>query len=159
MVWGVVGYHTRSHLVYSPLNFRNYKKTVEVAVVVRKVVEPQVLLLFQQLSEAIFQQDNDCVHISLNVQFFFSAQYVQPLPWPICSPNTSGNTSVGDCPVLPLVKNKVWQKFSIRHRPSGMPILQHEFRTSNNTWHDLYWLSSLHVTFTLKKSCFGSIAL
>ncbi|KFM70874.1 hypothetical protein X975_09885, partial [Stegodyphus mimosarum] len=64
MVWGGIGYHSRTPLVciVGTLNSQRY---------ISKVLEPVALPYLQGLPTAIFQQDNARPHVARIVQRFF----------------------------------------------------------------------------------------
>ncbi|GFV56218.1 transposable element Tcb1 transposase [Trichonephila clavipes] len=64
MVWGVIGYHSRTPLVRigGTLNSQRY---------ISEVLEPVVLPYLQGLATAVFQQDNARPHVARIVQSFF----------------------------------------------------------------------------------------
>ncbi|GFX02340.1 transposable element Tcb1 transposase [Trichonephila clavipes] len=64
MVWGGIGYHSRTPLVRiaDTLNSQHY---------ISEVLEPVVLPYLQCLATAIFQQDNARPHVSRIVRRFF----------------------------------------------------------------------------------------
>ncbi|GFU11986.1 transposable element Tcb1 transposase [Trichonephila clavipes] len=64
MVWGGIGYHSRTPLVHiaDTLNSQHY---------ICEVLEPVVLPYLQGLTTAIFQQDNARPHVASIVQRFF----------------------------------------------------------------------------------------
>ncbi|GFV51016.1 transposable element Tcb1 transposase [Trichonephila clavipes] len=64
MVWGGIGYHSRTPLVRiaGSLNSQRY---------ISEVLEPVVLPYLQGVATAIFQQDNARPHVALIVQRFF----------------------------------------------------------------------------------------
>ncbi|GFX00430.1 transposable element Tcb1 transposase [Trichonephila clavipes] len=74
MVWGGIGYHSRTPLVRiaGTLKSQNY---------ISKVLEPVVLPYHQDLATAIFQQGNARPHMSRIVQKFFVNQHIKLLPW------------------------------------------------------------------------------
>ncbi|GFT89437.1 transposable element Tcb1 transposase [Trichonephila clavipes] len=82
MVWGDIGYHSRTPLVriVSTLNSQRY---------ISEVLEPVVLPYFQSLATAIFQQDNARPHVARTVQRFFVNHQIELLPWPARSPDLS----------------------------------------------------------------------
>ncbi|PRD22938.1 UNVERIFIED_CONTAM: Transposable element Tcb1 transposase [Trichonephila clavipes] len=79
MVWGGIGYHSRTPLVRiaGTLNSQRY---------ISEVLEPVVL---QGLATAIFQQDNARPHVARIVQRFFVNHQIELLPWPARSPDLS----------------------------------------------------------------------
>ncbi|GFW95970.1 transposable element Tcb1 transposase [Trichonephila clavipes] len=87
MVWGGIGYHSRTSLVRIAgiLNSQRY---------ISEVLEPVVLSYLQGLATAIFQQDNARPHLTRIVQRFFVNHQIELLTWPAHSANISpiGNT-------------------------------------------------------------------
>ncbi|GFX29386.1 transposable element Tc3 transposase [Trichonephila clavipes] len=75
MVWGGIGYHSRTPLVRiaGTLNSQRY---------ISEVLEPAVLPYLQGLATAIFQQDNAQPHLARIVQRFFVNPQIELLPWP-----------------------------------------------------------------------------
>ena len=82
MVWGGIGYHSRTSLVRiaGALNSQSY---------ISEVLEPVVLPYIQGLPTAIFQQDNARPHLARIVQGFFVNRQIELLPWPARSPDLS----------------------------------------------------------------------
>ncbi|GFX41932.1 transposable element Tcb1 transposase [Trichonephila clavipes] len=82
MVWGGIGYHSRTPLVRitGTLNSQRY---------ISEVLEPVVLPYLQGLATAIFQQDNARPHMARIVQRFFVNHQIELLPWPARSPDVS----------------------------------------------------------------------
>lgn len=82
MVWGGIGYHSRTPLVRiaGTLNSQRY---------ISEVLEPVVLPYLQGLPTAIFQQDNARPHVARIVQEFFVNRQIELLPWPARSPDLS----------------------------------------------------------------------
>ncbi|UYV63612.1 hypothetical protein LAZ67_2004968 [Cordylochernes scorpioides] len=82
MVWGGIGYHSRTPLVRiaGTLNNQRY---------ISDVLEPVVLPFLQGFPTAIFQQDNARPHVARNVQRFFVNRQIELLPWPARSPDLS----------------------------------------------------------------------
>ncbi|GFY05900.1 hypothetical protein TNCV_4405651 [Trichonephila clavipes] len=82
MVWGDIGYHSRTPLVRiaGTLNSQRY---------ISEVLEPVVLPYLQGLATAIFGQDNVQPHVARNVQRFFVNHQIELLPWPVRSPDLS----------------------------------------------------------------------
>ncbi|GFX59890.1 transposable element Tcb1 transposase [Trichonephila clavipes] len=82
MVWGDIGYHSRTPLVRiaGTLNSQRY---------ISKVLEPVVLPYLQGWATAIFQQDNALPHVARIVQRVFVNHQIALLPWPACSPDLS----------------------------------------------------------------------
>ncbi|KFM57988.1 Transposable element Tcb1 transposase, partial [Stegodyphus mimosarum] len=80
MVWGGIGYHSRTPLVRiaGTLNSEHY---------ISEVLEPIVLPYLQGLPTAIFQQDNVRLHVARIVQGFFVNCQIELLPWPARSPD------------------------------------------------------------------------
>ncbi|GFV27735.1 transposable element Tc1 transposase [Trichonephila clavipes] len=82
MVWGGIGYHSRTPLVHIAgiLNSQRY---------ISEVLEPVVLPYFQGLATAIFQQDNTRPQVARIAQRFFANIQIELLPWPAHSPDLS----------------------------------------------------------------------
>ncbi|GFW17363.1 transposable element Tcb1 transposase [Trichonephila clavipes] len=82
MVWGGIGYHSRTPLVCiaGTLNSQRY---------ITEVLEPVVLPYLQVLAAAIFQQDNARPHMARIVQRFFVNHQIELLPLPARSPDLS----------------------------------------------------------------------
>ncbi|GFV33356.1 transposable element Tcb1 transposase [Trichonephila clavipes] len=82
MVWGGIGYHSRTPLVRiaGTLNSQRY---------ISGVLEPVVLPYLQGLATAIFQQDNARPHMARILQRFFVDHQIELLPWPARSPDLS----------------------------------------------------------------------
>lgn len=82
MVWGGIGYHSRTPLVRiaRTLNSQRY---------ISEVLEPVVLPYLQGFPTAIFQQDNARPHVARIVQGFFVDRQIALLPWPARSPDLS----------------------------------------------------------------------
>ncbi|GFW24386.1 transposable element Tcb1 transposase [Trichonephila clavipes] len=82
MVWGCIGYHSRTPLVRiaGTLNSQRY---------ISEVLEPDVLPCLQGLATAVFQQDNAQPHVERIVQRFFVNHQIELLPWPVGSPDLS----------------------------------------------------------------------
>ncbi|GFU01414.1 transposable element Tcb1 transposase [Trichonephila clavipes] len=82
MVWGGIGYHSRTPLVRiaGTLNSQRY---------ISEVLEPVVLPYLQGLATAIFQEDNARPHVTRIVQRFFVNHKIELLPWTARSPNLS----------------------------------------------------------------------
>ncbi|GFY28926.1 transposable element Tcb1 transposase [Trichonephila clavipes] len=82
MVWGGIGYHSRTRLVRiaGTLNSQSY---------ISKVLEKVVLPYLQGLATAIFQQDNARPHVARIVQRFFVNHQIELLPWLARSPDLS----------------------------------------------------------------------
>ncbi|GFU87477.1 transposable element Tcb1 transposase [Trichonephila clavipes] len=82
MVWGGIGYHSRTLLVRitGTLNSQRH---------ISEVLEPVVLPYLQGLATAIFQQDNARSHVARIVQRFFVNHKIELLPWPARSPDLS----------------------------------------------------------------------
>ncbi|UYV71844.1 hypothetical protein LAZ67_9000649 [Cordylochernes scorpioides] len=74
MVWGGIGYHSRTPLVRiaGTLNSQSY---------ISEVLEPVILPYLQGLPTAIFQQDNARPHVAHIVQRFFLNRQIELLPW------------------------------------------------------------------------------
>ncbi|GFT97552.1 transposable element Tcb1 transposase [Trichonephila clavipes] len=82
MVWGGIGYHSRTLLtcIAATLNIQRY---------ISEVLEPVVLPYLKGLASAIFQQDNARPHVARIVQRFLVNHQIELLPWPACSPDLS----------------------------------------------------------------------
>ncbi|GFX50010.1 transposable element Tc1 transposase [Trichonephila clavipes] len=82
MVWGGIGYHSRTPLVRidGTSNSQRY---------ISNVLEPVVLPYLQGLAKAIFQQNNAGPHVKLFVQRFFVNHQIELLSWPARSPDLS----------------------------------------------------------------------
>ncbi|GFW34498.1 transposable element Tcb1 transposase [Trichonephila clavipes] len=82
MIWGGIGYHSRTSLVLiaGTLNSQRY---------ISEVLEPVVLPYLQDLATAIFQQNNVRPHVARIVQRFFVNHQIELLPWPARSPDLS----------------------------------------------------------------------
>ncbi|GFX19399.1 transposable element Tcb1 transposase [Trichonephila clavipes] len=82
MVWGGIGYHSRTPLVRiaGTLNSQCY---------ISEVLETVVLPYLQGLATAIFQQDNARPHVTRIVQRFFDNHQIELLPWLGHSPDLS----------------------------------------------------------------------
>ncbi|GFY36293.1 transposable element Tcb1 transposase [Trichonephila clavipes] len=82
MIWGGIGYHSRTPLVRiaGTLNNQRY---------ISKVLEPVILPYLQGLATAIFQQDNARPHVARIAQKFFVNHQIELLPSPARSPDLS----------------------------------------------------------------------
>ncbi|GFT85594.1 transposable element Tcb1 transposase [Trichonephila clavipes] len=82
MVWGGIGYYSRTPLVRiaGTLNSQRY---------ISEVLEPVVLPYLQGLATAIFQQDNARPHVARIVQRYFVNHQLELLPWTARSPDLS----------------------------------------------------------------------
>ncbi|GFW33113.1 transposable element Tcb1 transposase [Trichonephila clavipes] len=82
MVWGGIGYHSRTPLVCiaGTLNSQRY---------ISEVLEPVVLPYLPDLATAIFQQDNARPHVARIVKRFFVNHQIELLFWPARSPDLS----------------------------------------------------------------------
>ncbi|GFV83777.1 transposable element Tcb1 transposase [Trichonephila clavipes] len=82
MVWGGIGYHSRTPLerIAGTLNSQRYNS---------EVLGPVVLPYLQRLAAAVFQQDNARPHVSRIVQRFFVNNQIELLHWPARSPDLS----------------------------------------------------------------------
>ncbi|GFU57380.1 hypothetical protein TNCV_3635591 [Trichonephila clavipes] len=80
MVWGGIGYHSRTPLVRiaGTLNSQRY---------ISEVLEPVVLPYIQGLATAVFQQHNVQPHVARIVQRFFVNHQIELLPWSARSPD------------------------------------------------------------------------
>ncbi|UYV63665.1 hypothetical protein LAZ67_2005247 [Cordylochernes scorpioides] len=75
VVWGGIGYHSRTPLV-------RIAGTSNSQLYISEVLEPVVLLYLQGLPTAIFQQDNAQPHVARIVQRFFVNRQIELLLWP-----------------------------------------------------------------------------
>ncbi|GFT68332.1 transposable element Tcb1 transposase [Trichonephila clavipes] len=82
IVWGGIGYHSRTPLVRIAGTLNSQRYTSE-------VLEPVVLPYLQGLATAIFQQHNARPHVARIVQRFFVNHQIELLPWPARSPDLS----------------------------------------------------------------------
>ncbi|GFX32669.1 transposable element Tcb1 transposase [Trichonephila clavipes] len=82
MVWGGIGYHSRTPLV-------RIAGTLISHCYIPEVMEPVALPYLQSLVAAIFQQDNARLHVARIVQRFFVNHQIELLPWRACSPDLS----------------------------------------------------------------------
>ncbi|GFV73000.1 hypothetical protein TNCV_1734681 [Trichonephila clavipes] len=82
MVWGGIGYHSRTPLV-------RIAGTLNSQCNISEVLEPVILPYLQGLATAIFQQDNARPHVARIVQRFFVNQQIELLPWPARSADLS----------------------------------------------------------------------
>ncbi|GFU05959.1 transposable element Tcb1 transposase [Trichonephila clavipes] len=75
MVWGGIGYYSRTPLVRiaGTLNSQHY---------ISKVLEPVVLHYLLSLATVISQQDNMRPHVARIVQRLFVNHQIELLPWP-----------------------------------------------------------------------------
>ncbi|GFY27389.1 transposable element Tcb1 transposase [Trichonephila clavipes] len=82
MVWGGIGYHSRTPLVRiaGTLNSQRY---------ISEVLEPVVLPYLQDLTTSFFQQDSARPHVARIVQKFFINHQIELLPWPARSSDLS----------------------------------------------------------------------
>ncbi|GFY16922.1 transposable element Tcb1 transposase [Trichonephila clavipes] len=74
MVWGGIGYHSRTPLV-------RIAGTLNSQCSISEVLEPVVLPYLQGLATAIFQQDNARPHVARIVQRFFVTHQIELLAW------------------------------------------------------------------------------
>ncbi|UYV69373.1 hypothetical protein LAZ67_6003354 [Cordylochernes scorpioides] len=82
MVWGGIGYLSRTPLVGNAGNLNSQR-------CISEVLKPFVLPYLQGLPTAIFQQDNARLHVARIVQRFFVNRQIDLLPWPCRSPDLS----------------------------------------------------------------------
>ncbi|GFV39346.1 transposable element Tcb1 transposase [Trichonephila clavipes] len=82
MVWGGIGYHSRTPLV-------RIAGTLNSQLYISEVLEPVVLPYLQGLATAIFQQDNARPHVTRIVRRFFMNHQIELLPWPARFPYLS----------------------------------------------------------------------
>ncbi|GFS73874.1 transposable element Tcb1 transposase [Trichonephila clavipes] len=80
MVWGGIGYHSRTPLV-------RIVGTLNSQCFISEVFEPVVLPYLQGLATAVFQQDNARPHVARIVQRFFVNHQIELLPWSARSPD------------------------------------------------------------------------
>ncbi|GFT88468.1 transposable element Tcb1 transposase [Trichonephila clavipes] len=82
MVWGCIGYHSRTPVVHiaGTLNSQCY---------ISEVLEPVVFPYLQILATVIFQQDSARAHVTRIVQRFFVNHQIELLPWPARSSDLS----------------------------------------------------------------------
>ncbi|GFV57181.1 transposable element Tcb1 transposase [Trichonephila clavipes] len=82
MVWGGIGYHSRTPLVRiaGTLNSQRY---------ISEVLEAVVLRYLQDLAKTVFQKDNARPHVTRIVQRFFINHQIEMLPWPAHFPDLS----------------------------------------------------------------------
>ncbi|GFU56355.1 transposable element Tcb1 transposase [Trichonephila clavipes] len=82
MVWGGIGYHSRTPLVRitGTLNSQRY---------ISEVLEPVALPYLQGLATAIFLQDNARPDVARTVQRFFMNHQIELLPWQARFPDLS----------------------------------------------------------------------
>ncbi|GFY04679.1 transposable element Tcb1 transposase [Trichonephila clavipes] len=73
MVWGGIGYHSRTPLVHIVGILSNQRYSSE-------VLEPVVFPYLQGLTTATFQQDNARPHVTRIVQRFFVNHQIELLP-------------------------------------------------------------------------------
>ncbi|GFX97462.1 transposable element Tcb1 transposase [Trichonephila clavipes] len=78
MVWGGIGYHSRTPLI-------RIAGTLNIS----EVMEPVVLPYLQGLAITVFQQDNAQPHVARLVQRFFVNHQFELLPWLARSPDLS----------------------------------------------------------------------
>ncbi|GFX08105.1 uncharacterized protein TNCV_1237841 [Trichonephila clavipes] len=82
MVWGGIGYYSRTPLVRIAGTLKSQRYIYE-------VLEPVVHTYLQGLATSIFQQDNARPHVARIVQRFFVNHQIELLPWPTHSPDLS----------------------------------------------------------------------
>ncbi|GFV03970.1 transposable element Tcb1 transposase [Trichonephila clavipes] len=82
MVWGGIGYHSRTPLV-------RIASTLNSQRCISEVLEPVVLPYLQGLATAIFQQDNAQPHVERIVQRFFVNHQIELFPWSDHCPDLS----------------------------------------------------------------------
>ncbi|GFU35715.1 DDE_3 domain-containing protein [Trichonephila clavipes] len=80
MVWGAIGYDSRSTLIVM-------RRTLTGKCYVDDILRPHVGPFLNDLPEAIFQQDNVRPHTARVAQDFL--RHFQTLPWPARSPYLS----------------------------------------------------------------------
>ena len=74
MVWGCIGYGSRSLLVF-------IRGSVTSQRYVEDVVEPHLLPFLKAQHGLVFQQNNARPHIARNILNFFEKSEVELLPW------------------------------------------------------------------------------
>ena len=82
MVWGAIGYGSRSSVVFVRDNMTSLRY-------VDDILRPSLLPCIQELLEALFQQDNARPHIARGTINFFANSHVNLLAWPPRSPDLS----------------------------------------------------------------------
>ncbi|GFY00183.1 hypothetical protein TNCV_2835401 [Trichonephila clavipes] len=82
MVWGGIGYHSRTPLI-------RIARTLKSQRYISEVLAPVVLPYLQGLATAIFQQDNAQPHVVRIVQRFFVNPQIELLSWLARSPDLS----------------------------------------------------------------------
>ncbi|GFY18817.1 transposable element Tcb1 transposase [Trichonephila clavipes] len=82
MVWGGIGYHSRTPLVRIAGTLNSQRCNSE-------VLKPVFLPYIQGLATSIFRQDNVQPHVAHIVQRFFFNHQIEFLPWPARSPDLS----------------------------------------------------------------------
>ena len=87
MVWRVICYNSKSHLVF--LLGKVYS-----ARYIAQVVNPMLLSFLRQECDVVFQQDNACPHTATAMQHALHG--VQHLPWPARSSDLSPIEHVWD---------------------------------------------------------------
>ncbi|GFX94108.1 transposable element Tcb1 transposase [Trichonephila clavipes] len=104
MVWGGIGYHSRTPLVRIAGTLNSQHNISE-------VLEPVVLSYLQGLTTAIFQQDNARPHVTRIVQRFFVNHQIELLPCPARSPDLSPIENMWSV-VAPLAAtpDQLWQR-------------------------------------------------
>ncbi|GFV69295.1 hypothetical protein TNCV_1937751 [Trichonephila clavipes] len=110
MVWGGIGYHSRTPVVRiaGSLNSQRY---------ISEVLEPVALLYLQDLVATIFQQDNAQPRVSRIVQSIFVSHQTELVPCP------------AHCPDLWPIEN-MWSIFAQR-LPRLHPQLPHQINFGN----------------------------
>ncbi|CAH1989820.1 unnamed protein product [Acanthoscelides obtectus] len=89
MVWGAIGYGSRSPLIYirGNMNAQRY---------IHEVLEPHLLHYLDTLADPTFQHDNARPHVARVTIDFFQHNDVTLLPWPPRSPDLSPIEHVWD---------------------------------------------------------------
>ncbi|GFX43604.1 transposable element Tcb1 transposase [Trichonephila clavipes] len=82
IVWGGIGYNSRTHQVRNAGTLNSQR-------CISEVLEPVVLPYLQSLATAIFQQNNAQPHVARIVQKFFVNPQIELLPWLAHSPDLS----------------------------------------------------------------------
>ncbi|GFX01010.1 transposable element Tcb1 transposase [Trichonephila clavipes] len=82
MLWGGIGYHSRTPLV-------SIARTLNSQRHISEALEPVVLSYLQGLTTSIFQQDNMQPQVARIVQRFFVNHQIELFPWQVRSPDLS----------------------------------------------------------------------
>ncbi|GFU85397.1 transposable element Tcb1 transposase [Trichonephila clavipes] len=134
IVWGGIGYHSRTPLVRiaGTLNSQRY---------ISEVLQPVVLPYLQGLATAIFQHNNNArPHVACIAQRFFVNQQIELLPWPARSPDLS--------PI-----ENMWSM--VAHRLTQITPQQPHQITFDNLWKLLGLLYSKNTSEVSLNQCRG----